>query len=92
MHWDIGFGLSKNQSGSEFGRTAGLGGRNGLFGIVVWGQCNGPRTIWRDGIGTGIRVAAASFGPSFCVFYPDALFKNGAWLLSHGRADTGGCS
>ena len=88
MHRDIGFGLSQNQGGSEFGRTAGLGGRNGLFSFVVWGQCNGPGPIWRDWIDPGVHFVAASFGLSFCVFYPDALFKNGAWVLSHGRADT----
>ena len=88
MHRDIGFGLSQNQGGSEFGRITGLGGRNGLFGIVIWGQCNGPRPIWRDWIDLGVHSVAASFGLSFCVFYPDALFKNGAWVLSHGRADT----
>ena len=89
MHRDIGFGLSQNQGGSEFGRTAGLGGRNGLFGVVVWDQCNGTSPIWRDGIGVGVRVVAASFGAGIRVFYPDALFKNGAWILSHGRAVTG---
>ena len=89
MHRDIGFVLSQNQGGSEFGRTAGLGGRNGLFGIVVWGQCNGTRPIWRDGIGVGFRAAAASFGAGIRILYPDALFKNDARILSHGRAVTG---
>ena len=89
MHRDIGFGLSQNQGGPEFGRTAGLGGRNGLFGVVVWGQCIGTRPIWRDGIGVGVRVAATSFGAGIRILYPDALYKNGARILSHGRADTG---
>ena len=86
VHRDIGFGLSKNQSGSNLAHR-GCGGRNGLF-VLLFGVMQRPRPIWRDGFGPGIRVATASFGAGIRVFYSDALFKNGAWVLSHGGADT----
>ena len=47
----LGLGYLKTKADPNLRRTAGLGGRDGLFSFVVWGQCNGPRPIWRDRIG-----------------------------------------
>jgi len=69
----------------EFRSTESLGWRNGLFGVVIWGQRDWACALCRDRIQCCVSYTALAFGIGLCVIYPHTLFKNGARILSVGR-------